>query len=139
MRSASRLRAFGSGWSAACVDGKMLRLLADENLNGHILRGLLQRIPDLDVVRAQDVEELYGCDDPTLLRWAAEERRVVVTHDVSSMGRFAYARLLAGEPMPGVFEVPADLPVGQAIADLELIARASQPDEWQGQVRYLPL
>ena len=48
----------------------MLRLLADENLNNDIVRGLLRRSPDLDVVRVQDVG-LSGAEDPTVLEWAA--------------------------------------------------------------------
>ena len=32
-----------------------------------------------------------------------------------------------------------DLPLGQAIEDLVLIATASLPGEWEGQVRYLSL
>ena len=34
---------------------EMLRLLADENFNGDVLRALLLRQPDLDIVRVQDV------------------------------------------------------------------------------------
>jgi len=33
----------------------VFRLLADENFNGDIVRGLLLRQPDLDIVRVQDV------------------------------------------------------------------------------------
>jgi hypothetical protein len=33
----------------------MLRLLADENFNGDIVRALLLRQPDIDIVRVQDV------------------------------------------------------------------------------------
>ena len=33
----------------------MLRLLADENFNGEVVRGLLLRQPDADIVRVQDV------------------------------------------------------------------------------------
>ena len=33
----------------------MLRLLADENFNNDIVRGLLLRSPELAIVRAQDV------------------------------------------------------------------------------------
>jgi len=40
----------------------MLRLAADENPNNDILRGLLRRRPDLDIIRAQDVG-LSGADD----------------------------------------------------------------------------
>jgi hypothetical protein len=32
----------------------MLRLLADEDFNNRILRGLLRCLPGLDIVRAQD-------------------------------------------------------------------------------------
>jgi hypothetical protein len=117
----------------------VIRFLADENFNGRILRGLLRRVPDLDVVRAQDVEAIRGAADPVLLEWAAEQERVLLTHDVSTMGRHAYRRVATGHPMPGVFEVSDELPVGVAIDELVLIARASQPGEWEGQVRFLPL
>jgi hypothetical protein len=33
----------------------MLRFCADENLNNNILRGLLRHLPELDIVRIQDV------------------------------------------------------------------------------------
>jgi hypothetical protein len=46
----------------------MLRLVANENLNNDIIRGLLRRQPDLDIVRVQDTE-LSGADDPTVLEW----------------------------------------------------------------------
>jgi len=117
----------------------VIRFLADENFNGRILRGLLRRLPDLDVVRAQDVEALSGAVDPILLAWCAEQGRVLLTHDISTMGHHAYGRVIDGQPMPGVFEVGADLPVGVAIEDLVLIAQASDPGEWEGQVRFLPL
>ncbi|MFW6012442.1 MAG: DUF5615 family PIN-like protein [bacterium] len=117
----------------------MLRFLADENFNGRILRGLLRRVPDLDVVRAQDMEPLRGADDPTLLEWAADQGRVLLSHDISTMGHHAYNRVVDHRPMPGVFEVSADLPVGVAIEELVLIARASELGEWEGQVRFLPL
>ena len=44
----------------------MLRLLADENFNGDIVRGLLLRQSDLDIIRVQDVG-LAGADDPDVL------------------------------------------------------------------------
>lgn len=44
----------------------MLLLVADENFNNDILRGLLRRNPDLDIVRAQDVG-LRNTPDPLVL------------------------------------------------------------------------
>ena len=54
----------------------MLRLLADENFNGGIVRGLLLRQASLDLVRVQDVG-LSGADHPDILAWAAENDRSV--------------------------------------------------------------
>jgi predicted nuclease of predicted toxin-antitoxin system len=54
-----------------------MRLAVDENFNNDILRGLLRRTSDLDVVRVQ-VAGLSGSDDPTVLEWAAEEGRVLL-------------------------------------------------------------
>jgi hypothetical protein len=116
----------------------MLRLAADENLNGDIVRGLLRRKPDLDIVRVQDVG-LSGADDPAVLEWAAGEGRIVVTHDISTLAGYAFARVAAGLSMPGVFAVRSNGPVGLAIDDLLLLSDCSLDREWEGQVRFLPL
>jgi len=116
----------------------MLRLAADENFNGDIVRGLLRRNPKLDIVRVQDVG-LSGADDPSVLQWAAEQGRILVTHDISTLAKHAFDRTAAGQPMPGVFEVRSVATVGQAIDDLILVAECSFEGEWEGQVRFLPL
>jgi len=116
----------------------MLRLAADENLNNALLRGLLRRNPDLDIVRIQDVG-LSGADDASVLAWAAAEGRVLLTHDVTTITRHAIERISAGKPMPGVFEISRAVPIGSAIEDILLLVKCSLEGEWEGQVRYLPL
>ncbi len=115
----------------------MLRLAADENLNNDIIRGLLRRKPDLDIVRVQDVG-LSGEADLTILDWCANNNRVLLTHDVSTMTKHAYERVAASKPMPGVFEVPRNIQLGAAIEDILLLAEYSLEGEWKGQIRYLP-
>ena len=116
----------------------MLTLAADENFNNNIVRGLLRRRPDIDIVRIQDVG-LSGADDPTVLAWAAEEGRILLTHDVSTITRYAYERIEAGLPMPGVFEVSLAASLGQSIDDLLLLVECSLENEWEGQIVYVPL
>ena len=116
----------------------MLLLIADENFNNDIVRGLLRRKPELDIVRVQDVG-LSGADDPTILEWAAQEKRVLLTHDVTTLTKFAYERVEAGQWMPGVIEVSRSVPLGVAIDDILLLAEASHDGEWEGQILYLPL
>ncbi|BAU09580.1 hypothetical protein LEP3755_00510 [Leptolyngbya sp. NIES-3755] len=116
----------------------MVRFLADENFNNQIVRGILRRNPDIDIVRVQDVG-LIEADDPTVLEWAAQEQRIVLTHDVATMTNFAYERLQADRSMPGLFEISRRVPVGLAIEEILLIAECSSEGEWEGQVRFLPL
>ena len=78
-------------------------------------------------------------NDPELLAWAANERRVILTHDVTTLRQFAEHRVRAGLPMPGVFEIGAHLLIREVIEDLLLIADCSHDGEWEGQVRFLPL
>ena len=116
----------------------MLPMLADENFNNDIIRGVRRRSDDVDIVRVQDVH-LSGADDPAVLEWAAQDQRVLLTHDVSTMTRFAYERVREGRPMPGVFEVSRKVSLAIAIEEILLLAECSTPGEWEGQVRYLPL
>ena len=62
----------------------MLLLAADENFDNDIVRGLLRRRPDIDIVRVQDVG-LSGASDPIILEWAAEQQRLLLTHDVATI------------------------------------------------------
>lgn len=115
----------------------MLKLLADENFDNTIIRGLFRRNSSLDIVRVQDVG-LSGADDPTILEWAAEEGRILLTHDVTTITRYAYDRVRADQSMPGVVEISASSSIGQAIADLLVLIECSSERELEGQVQYLP-
>jgi hypothetical protein len=116
----------------------VIRLLADENFNNNIVRGVRLREPNIDLVRVQDVG-LSGADDPAVLEWAAGHRRILLTHDAATITAFAYERVRAGKPMPGVFEVGRAVALRAAIDDIALLATCSEDGEWDGQVRYLPL
>ena len=116
----------------------MLRLLADENLNGDIVRGLLLRLEDIDLVRVQDVG-LAGADDLDVLAWAANDNRIILTHDRATMPDYAYQRVSQGEAMSGVFVLNDRLPVGQAIDEILLMTACSEQAEWSGRAVHLPL
>ena len=116
----------------------MTGLLADENFNGPVVRGLRRRHPDTDIVTVQEVG-LASAADPDVLEWAASHARLVVTHDVQTMIAFAKQRIEAGKPMPGLIEAHRRLSAQLVIEDLYTIAACSLPGEWEGQVLYLPL
>src|SRR5688572_2876134 len=116
----------------------MLHLLADENFNNDIVRGLLLRDSALHVVRVQDVG-LMRAGDPAVLAWAAANDRILLTHDRATMPDHAYQRVAAGEPMPGVFVLNDRLPVREAIDELLLVCACSEPPDWTNRVIHLPV
>jgi hypothetical protein len=116
----------------------VLKLLSDENFNGDILRGLFRQRPDLDVVRVQDVG-LLASSDHDILAWAANEDRIVLTHDRETLPKESYDRVKAGLRMPGVFLVSDTMPHGQAIDEILLAVDCLTNDECRNFVRFFPL
>ena len=116
----------------------MLRLLIDESFNHRILRGLKSRLPKLDYVLVNQIG-MSGFPDLELLRWAAQENRIIITHDRETMIGDAMLCLNQGERMSGVILVPNQMAIGRAIEDLELMLECYSPAELTGQIKYLPL
>jgi hypothetical protein len=116
----------------------MLRLLIDHDFDQDILRGLLQRIPDLDAVTAYEVG-LSEAPDPELLAWAAEEGRIIVTYDRRTMPGHAADRMAAGKTIAGVIVASRRMPIRQTIDELEVVVSCSEAGEWENIIRHLPL
>jgi hypothetical protein len=116
----------------------VIKFLTDEDYNNIILRGILRRLPGIDVVRVQEVG-LMNVPDSVVLAWAAQENRIVLTHDVNTLLTEAYQRIVEGLPMPGVLASPQTMAVAEIISELIFLAENSADDEWQGQIVFLPL
>jgi predicted nuclease of predicted toxin-antitoxin system len=116
----------------------VIPLLVDQNFNQHIVEGLMRRDPDLDLIHVREVG-LEAAPDPAILEWAAQHDRVLLTHDRRTIPPFAYARVAAGQAMPGVFLVSDDMPTGQTIDEILLAVHCLTPDECKDIVKYFPL
>lgn len=115
----------------------MIKFLADQNFNGKILRGLKLRIPELDCITTYELG-LQKYFDPDLLDWAANENRVILTHDVKTFPVFAYEKMSKGEKMCGVIVVSNQMAIGDAIDDLELVILGNFENEWENNVTRIP-
>lgn len=116
----------------------MLRLLIDQDLDHDILRGLIRRIPQLDAVTAFEIG-MNRATDPELLAWAAQKKRVIITHDRTTMPAHASNLLRDGKAIAGLIIVPRRLALHQVLDDLELMITCSDGDEWKNVIRYMPL
>lgn len=117
----------------------MLSFLADENFNNDILRGVERPHPEIPIERVQDAFGVEATEDPDILELAAQENLIVLTHDIKTMIGFAYQRVDEGKPMSGVLIVPQDELVGRMIEQLIVVAFCGTPEDFENQVRYLPL
>jgi predicted nuclease of predicted toxin-antitoxin system len=114
------------------------RYLADHDLSDILVRGVLRKEPAIEFVRAREVE-LQEASDNDVLAFAAQNRLIVVSHDMNTMAKTGFARLRAGEPLAGLLLVSQDAQIRNSIEELILIWAVSEAEEWENQVRFLPL
>jgi hypothetical protein len=113
-----------------------IRYQADNDLRKAIVRGAVRREPLIDFRSAQ-AARLDRVPDPEVLAFAADEGRILVSHDFQTMpGHFRqFTRFRRSS---GVLLIRQDLPVGHAVESLLLIWVASEPDEWANRVCLVP-
>ena len=115
-----------------------VRFLADEDIDVAIVRGLRSREPAIDLLDVKTAG-LRGTKDPALLELAAQQGRIMVSHDAETMTRHFYERVEGGKPSPGMFIIPQQpSAIGTAIEWLLLVWAASQAEEWYDQIVYVP-
>jgi len=116
----------------------VISFLVDHNFNEHIVDGLIRRDASLNFTLARSVG-LSAVQDPALLAWAAARGLIVLSHDGKTIPAFAYARVTAGQPMPGIFLVDDRMPIGLAVDELLIAAHCLTPRECENIVLYFPL
>jgi predicted nuclease of predicted toxin-antitoxin system len=113
-----------------------VRLYTDVHVRRAVIEGL--RLRGVDVLTAQE-DGAAEFLDPDLLGRAAERERLLFTQDEDLLAEAA-RKQEAGEPFGGlVYAHQLNVTIGGLIADLELIAGATELEEWANSVVYLPL
>ena len=95
------------------------------------------RLHQVDVMTAQE-DGQGSADDEALLQRAADLGRLLFTQDIRFKAR-AYDWQRQGRSFSGLaFGHQQGATIGEYVADLELIAKASDPPDWLDRVEYLP-
>ena len=115
-----------------------IKILTDEDFSHRAIRGVILKLPDIDLVTVQQVG-LRTASDRNVLHFAAETGRVLLSHDENTMIAAASDRLLNGLSMPGLLLAPQQTPIGRLITAIVLIAECSRDDEWNNRIEYLPI
>lgn len=99
--------------------------------------GVRRREPGISFLQSFEVGAA-GKDDLAVLQIAAEEGRILVSHDVRTMPRY-FQEFIHRQSSPGLILVPQKLALGAAIDELLLLWIASEDNEWVNQIFYLPI
>ena len=114
-----------------------IRFQADADLNQVIVKATLRLEPGIDFQTAT-AAGLAGLDDAEVLKLAAVQGRVLVSHDRRPMPAH-FGKFIASTTSPGILIVSRKLPISQVAEELFLIWSASTPQEWINCLRTLPL
>ena len=113
------------------------RFQADADFNEEIVSGLLRRHPEIDFQTAEE-GKIRGLPDPEVLTRAAEDGRLLVTHDRRTMPTH-FADFIRQQESPGVIIISQRVSVVRAIDELALVWEASRGEEWVNLIVELPL
>ncbi len=91
----------------------------------------------MDFLSAKEAN-LEGVPDADVLAIAAEQDRILVTHDRQTMPRHFGAFLMSGHSSPGVFLVSQQVSIGEVIEALVLIWAASDLSDWKNRIVNIP-
>ena len=115
-----------------------IRFLADEDLDADIVHGLSSAEPAIDILDVKTAG-LRGMEDPALLELAAQQDRILISHDRRTMTRYFLERLAGGKSSPGLFVAPQRHAIGEIVSSLLLVWTASRAEEWRDRIIYLPI
>jgi hypothetical protein len=117
-----------------------IRLLLDENVDPLYRAELLKREPALVVWIVGDPgAPAKGTPDTEILRWCEDQAFLLVTNNRKTMPRHLKEHLANGSHVPGIIELGADISFSETVDELLLICLASQLDDHQDLIIYVPL
>jgi len=115
-----------------------IRFQADNDLKRIIVDATLRREPRIDFQTAQ-AARLNDLDDETVLRLAASQSRILVSHDKRTMPRALASFIASGGTSPGVLLViPQNAPIREVVEALILIWADERADDWRNLIAKIP-
>lgn len=118
----------------------MIKYLTDENVDLVYMRQIRRREPGI-VVRAvgEPAAPPKGTLDLEILEWCEINQFVLVTNNRASMPPHLTDHLKEGRHIPGILTLSANISIGATIDELIFLAKAVSDEEFQDQIRHMPI
>lgn len=115
-----------------------VRFQADNDLKRIIVDATLRREPRVDFQTAQ-AARLDDLDDEAVLRLAASQSRILVSHDKRTMPKALVSFVASGDVSPGVLLViPQSAPIRDVADALILIWADERANDWTNLIAKIP-
>ena len=115
-----------------------IRFQADNDLKRIIVVATLRRQSRIDFQTAQ-AARLDGLDDEAVLRLAATQSRILVSHDKRTMPKTLSSFVASGGTSPGVLLViPQSAPIREVVEALILIWADDRASDWNNLIAKIP-
>jgi predicted nuclease of predicted toxin-antitoxin system len=109
---------------------------ADNDLNARIIDAVLRLDPFIDFKTAAQAGFHEGTPDPEVLKVAAQQGRILVSHDRRTLP-WHFASFIEAQVSPGVIVITQSLPVADAARWLHLIWEAATPEEYRNRIEII--
>lgn len=117
-----------------------IRFLLDENMPHSLRDQLLHHEPDMDVRCIGDsIAPPIGTLDPVILEWLEENQYLLVSRNRRTMPQHLKEHQAKGRHVPGLLLIRHQTTIGSLVRDLLLIWHASNLNDYQDRIEYLPL
>ncbi len=114
-----------------------IRFQGDYDFDQDIIAGVVRREPGIGF-RTGHAAGLKGLPDDEVLELAAQESRILVTHDRRTMP-LHFAEFITRRKSPGVLILSQKTDLDTAIEELVLIWTATEADEWVNIICPIPM
>lgn len=119
---------------------KEIRYLLDENVDAVLRTELMKRESKLVVWKIGDPGvPPKGTPDPEILIWCEENSFILVTNNRKTMPQHLKDLLAKDRHIPAIFQLNPQMSIGNRVNELLLIWGASEVNEFQDVIIYLPI
>ena len=112
-----------------------IRFAVDEDIDERIVRGVLRKNDEIDFLNVKEVG-LRNSSGEDVLEWAAQERRILLTHDRNTMHAEAVRRTNQQFLMPGLIIIPQNQQFGLYIDQIIDVFVYDDLDMWTNRIGF---
>lgn len=113
-----------------------VRFQADNDLDYRVVRATRQRDASIDFRSALEAE-LHAKEDEAVLKIAAEDGRIVVSHDRKTMPQ-NFGVFIQAQSSPGLIIISRKLSISDSADWLQLVWSASESEEYMNSIFTIP-